>query len=178
MSIYREYISILTPDATCSANYIYDNCTWLRFQIEKMLKQIEMGLDSHICFTKLNNNQDVEDRIWGQVVFLNPPMIKKALEKSWVGTPKPLKIWDWNATVSCGPSRGGASPKDLRHWTTSCGWRSFSSTRPRRWKSRHLFALHPSFSAGLDAPLGFSFPFPSTFWAPSESWGFSSCWFA
>ena len=81
MSIYRECISILTPDAACSANYIYDNCAWLRFQIEKMLKQIEMGLDSHICFTKMNNNQDVEDRIWGQVVCLNPPMIKKASEK-------------------------------------------------------------------------------------------------
>ena len=40
---------------------------------------------------------------------------------------------------------------------------------------KHLFALHPSFSAGLDALLGFSFPFPSTFWAPSGSWGFSSC---
>ena len=29
----------------------------------------------------MNNNQDVEDRIWGQVVCLNPPMIKKASEK-------------------------------------------------------------------------------------------------
>jgi len=49
--------------------------------MEEMLKKIEMGFDPQISLAQMNKDVDVENRIWGQVVFLNPPMIKKASEK-------------------------------------------------------------------------------------------------
>ena len=49
--------------------------------MEKMLKQIEMGFDPQKSFTKMNKNRDMKDGIWCQVMYLNPPMMKKISEE-------------------------------------------------------------------------------------------------
>ena len=49
--------------------------------MEKMLKQIEMGFDPQKSFKKMNKNRDMKDGIWGQVMYLNPPMMQKISEE-------------------------------------------------------------------------------------------------
>ena len=49
--------------------------------MEKMLKQIEMGFDPQKSFTKMNKNRDMKDGIWGQVMYLNPPVMQKTSEE-------------------------------------------------------------------------------------------------
>ena len=46
--------------------------------MKEILKQIKVGLDPHKGFTQVNKDRDVEDGIRGQVMHLNPPVIKKA----------------------------------------------------------------------------------------------------
>ena len=46
-----------------------------------MLKQIEMGFDPQKSFKKMNKNRDMKDGIWGQVMYLNPPVMQKTLEE-------------------------------------------------------------------------------------------------
>jgi len=40
-----------------------------------------MGFDPQISFTEVDKDGDVEDRIWGQVMRLNPPMEEKTMEE-------------------------------------------------------------------------------------------------
>ena len=49
--------------------------------MKEILKQIKVGLDPHKGFTQVNKDRDVEDGIRGQVMQLNPPMVKKASEE-------------------------------------------------------------------------------------------------
>ena len=59
--------------------------------MEKMLKQIEMGFDPQKSFTKMNKNRDMKDVIWCQVMYLNPPMMKKISEEIRSGNPINLR---------------------------------------------------------------------------------------
>ena len=128
------------------------------FQVEEVLEKIKMGFDPQKSFTKMDKNRNVKDRIRGQVMRLNPPVMQRPRKKSEVGIPRLRRTWDWKMTVSFFPSWGTKSPKDFRQWTTSRGWRRFSSTRPRSWKSEHLLALQPSVSVGSTTPPAFPFP--------------------
>ena len=47
-------------------------------QMEKILKQIEVGLNPQKSFTKMDEDRDVENGVWGQVMHLNPPMENEA----------------------------------------------------------------------------------------------------
>jgi hypothetical protein len=49
--------------------------------VEEELEKIKMGFDPQKSFTKMDKNQNVKDRIWGQVMHLNPPVMKKASKK-------------------------------------------------------------------------------------------------
>ena len=40
-----------------------------------------MGLDPQESFTKMDKDRDVKNRIRGQVMYLNPLMVKKTLEE-------------------------------------------------------------------------------------------------
>ena len=40
-----------------------------------------MGFDPQISYTEVDKDGDVEDRIWGQVMRLNPPMEEKTMEE-------------------------------------------------------------------------------------------------
>jgi len=53
----------------------------MRFQMKEILKQVEVGLNLQESFTKMNKNRDVKDGIRGQVMHLNPPMVKEAPEE-------------------------------------------------------------------------------------------------
>ena len=46
--------------------------------MKKMLEKVEVGLDPQIGFAKMNKNQNMNNRIWGQVMYLNPPVMQKA----------------------------------------------------------------------------------------------------
>ena len=46
--------------------------------MEEILKQIEVGLNPQQSFAKMEKNRDVENGVRGQVMHLNPPMMKKA----------------------------------------------------------------------------------------------------
>ena len=41
--------------------------------MKEILKKIKVGLNPQKGFTKMNTNQDVKNRVRGQVVHLNPP---------------------------------------------------------------------------------------------------------
>ena len=45
--------------------------------MEEILEQVEVGLDPQESFTKMNKDRDVKNGIRGQVMHLNPPMVKK-----------------------------------------------------------------------------------------------------
>ena len=51
------------------------------FQVEEVLEKIKMGFDPQKSFTEMNKNGNVKDRIWGQIMCLNPPMMKKISEE-------------------------------------------------------------------------------------------------
>ena len=46
-------------------------------QMEKISEKIEVGLDPQESFTQMNKDRDVKNRIRGQMMHLNPPMMKK-----------------------------------------------------------------------------------------------------
>ena len=46
-----------------------------------MLEKTKMRFNSKKGFAKMNKNRNMEDRIWGQVMQLNPPMMQKASEE-------------------------------------------------------------------------------------------------
>ena len=49
--------------------------------MKEILDQIEVGLNPQESFAKMDKNRDVENGIRGQVMHLNPPMVKKAPEE-------------------------------------------------------------------------------------------------
>jgi len=60
-------------------------------QMEEILKQIEVGLNPQESFPKMDKNRYVKDRIRGQVMHLNPPMVKEAPEEIRNGKTKAAK---------------------------------------------------------------------------------------
>jgi hypothetical protein len=53
----------------------------MRFQMKEILKQIEVGFDPQEVFTQLDKDRDMKDGIRGQVMHLNPPVMKEATEE-------------------------------------------------------------------------------------------------
>ena len=49
--------------------------------MKEILKQVEVGLGPQKGFTQVNKDRNVEDGIRGQVMHLNPPVMKEATEK-------------------------------------------------------------------------------------------------
>jgi hypothetical protein len=68
----------LTKLQTGSPDYIYLRFVGMGFQMEEILKQIEVGLNPQESFAKMDKDKDVKNGIWGQVMHLNPPMVKRA----------------------------------------------------------------------------------------------------
>ena len=46
--------------------------------MKEVLEQIEVGLNPQESFTEMDNDRDVKNRIRGQVMHLNPSMMKLA----------------------------------------------------------------------------------------------------
>jgi hypothetical protein len=61
------------------------------FQMEEILKQIKVGLNPQESFAKMDKDRDVKNGICGQVMHLNPPMVKEARNKSETGKPRPRR---------------------------------------------------------------------------------------
>jgi len=51
------------------------------FQVEEVLEKIKMGFDPQKSFTEMNKNGNMKNRIWGQVMHLNPPVMQEASEE-------------------------------------------------------------------------------------------------
>ena len=49
--------------------------------MKEILEQIKVGLNPQESFAKMNKDRDVKDGIRGQVMHLDPPMMKKASEE-------------------------------------------------------------------------------------------------
>jgi hypothetical protein len=45
--------------------------------MEEVLEKIKAGLNPQEIFTQINKDRDVKNRIRGQMMHLNPPMMKK-----------------------------------------------------------------------------------------------------
>jgi hypothetical protein len=60
----------------------------LGFEVEEVFKEIKMGFDPQKSLTQMNKNGDVEDRVWGQVMCLNPPVEKNTVDEIGSGNPK------------------------------------------------------------------------------------------
>ena len=73
----------LHPDATVNPHphYIYFGFTGMWFQVEEVLEKIKMGFDPQKSFTEMNKNGNTKNRIWGQVMYLNPPVMQKTSEE-------------------------------------------------------------------------------------------------
>jgi len=63
----------------------------MRFQMKEILKQIEVGLDPQEGLTQVDKDRDVEDGIRGQVMHLNPPVVKESTEEIRNGKTKAPK---------------------------------------------------------------------------------------
>ena len=48
--------------------------------MEEVLEKIEVGLNPQESFTEIDKDRDVKNRIRGQVMHLNPPVMNKAPE--------------------------------------------------------------------------------------------------
>ena len=46
--------------------------------MEEILKQVEVGLNPQESFAKMDKDRDMKNGIWGQMMHLNPPMVKEA----------------------------------------------------------------------------------------------------
>ena len=64
-----------------SPDYFYPRVIGMRFQMEEILEKIKVGLNPQESFTQMNKDRDVKSRIRGQVMHLNPPVLKKAPEE-------------------------------------------------------------------------------------------------
>ena len=73
-----------------SPNYIYFRVIGMRLQMEEVLEKIKVGLKPQESFTQMNRDRDVKNRIRGQVVHLDPPVMKKALKeiRNWKTGPQ------------------------------------------------------------------------------------------
>ena len=49
--------------------------------MKEILNKVEVGLNPQKSFTKMDKDRDVKNRIRGQVMHLNPPVMKKAPEE-------------------------------------------------------------------------------------------------
>ena len=49
--------------------------------MEEILKQIKVGLDPQKSLAKVDENRNVKNGVRGQVMHLNPPMEKEAMEE-------------------------------------------------------------------------------------------------
>ena len=64
-----------------SPNYMYLRIVGMEFQMEEILEKIKVGLNPQESFTQKNKDGDVKSRIRGQVMHLNPLVLKKAPEE-------------------------------------------------------------------------------------------------
>ena len=53
----------------------------MRLQMKEILKQIEVGLDPQEGLAQMDKDRNMEDRIRGQVMHLNPLVMKEAPEE-------------------------------------------------------------------------------------------------
>jgi len=56
---------------------MYLRIVGMEFQMEEILEKIKVGLNPQESFTQMNKDRDVKNRISGQMMHLNPPMMKK-----------------------------------------------------------------------------------------------------
>ena len=56
--------------------------------MEEVFKEIKMGFDPQKSLTQMKKNGDVEDRVLGQVMCLNPLVEKNTVEEIGSGNPK------------------------------------------------------------------------------------------
>jgi hypothetical protein len=68
----------LQPSAS---NYIYLRVIGMRFQMKEILEQIEMRFDPEERLAEMDKDRNMKNRIRGQVMYLNPPVVKKASEE-------------------------------------------------------------------------------------------------
>ena len=59
--------------------------------MKEILEQIKIGFDPQESFTKMNEDGDMQNRIRGQVMHLNPPMMKKTSKEIRDGKTKVSK---------------------------------------------------------------------------------------
>ena len=46
-----------------------------------MLEKMEVGKDAKECFTEMGEYRKMQDRLWGQMMQLDPPEVKKIMKK-------------------------------------------------------------------------------------------------
>ena len=49
--------------------------------MKEILEMIKVGLNPQESFTQMNKDRDVKNRVRGQVMHLNPPVVKEATEE-------------------------------------------------------------------------------------------------
>ena len=72
--------------------------------MKEILEQVEVGLDSQKSFTEMDKYRNVKNRIRGQVMHLNPPIVKKAPKEVGNRKTKTTKNMGMKTTDSSTPS--------------------------------------------------------------------------
>ena len=62
-------------------NYFYLRIIGIGFKMEEILEKIEVRFDPQESLTEMDRDGNMKNRIRGQVVYLNPPMVKNASEE-------------------------------------------------------------------------------------------------
>jgi hypothetical protein len=91
--LVRDVLSLLPLKKLqpSSPDYIYLRFVGMGFQMEEILKQIEVELNPQESFAKIEKNRYVENGVRGQVMHLNPPMEKEDQKKSKTGKSRPRR---------------------------------------------------------------------------------------
>src|SRR5438128_3146305 len=121
--ISQRQTDILGRPTVSQLNRSSSNYNWPSFlpshHLKEMAEQCEMGLDSQICLTEVDEGGDVKDGVWIQVDKLNLVKMQKSMEESAGGDRKSAvkeRLKNHNLTGIRGGesfSIGGTPPDDL-----------------------------------------------------------------
>ena len=65
----------------------------MRLEVEKKSKEFKMGLDAQKSFAQMHEDGNMNERVWGQVVKLDPVIMQELREESRTREPQsPFKI--------------------------------------------------------------------------------------
>jgi len=84
---------VLQAQLNTNASYhCYIFLAGLGLEVEEVFEKIKMGFDPQESFAQMDENRNVKDGVWGQVMRLNPPVKKKVTEE--------IRCWNFKSAFN------------------------------------------------------------------------------